>query len=220
MTTKEFWLLDLDRTLLDLDVLVQLLYEVLDESGVMPSHELHRKQTEIEESGGSFSPVAAIIEYGGEALWQAVQLQLIERADKDLLRLSGATQLLHALDAHRRDYAIMTYGVPAWQTLKLQLAGFDTIPYIIIDTPQKGQLIDSWRDDNDCFVLPKALGSASKVVCVETLALVDDKQLAFNGLPTQVRGYWVQTGREAALDTVPTDVTACATLHDLIKHVI
>lgn len=219
MTTKEFWLLDLDRTLLNLDALVQSLYDVLDETGVMPSHEIRQKRTQVEDDGGSFSPVAVIMEYGGESLWRTVQQRLIECADQNRLRLPGATELLRRLDTDQHDYAIVTYGVPAWQRLKLQLSGFGSVPYLIIDTPRKGKLIDSWRHDDGYFILPAALGKTGETICTASLVLVDDKQLAFDGLPTQVRGYWVQTGLEAGVDTVLAGVTTCATLHEVIRHV-
>lgn len=219
MATKEFWLLDLDRTLFNLDVLVQLLYDILDDSGVMPSHELRQKQAQVEDSGGSFSPVTVIMEYGGETLWQVVQQRLIERTDHSQLRLPGATELLHLLDTRQHNYAVMTYGVPVWQRLKLQLSGFDSVPYMVIDTPRKGKLIDSWRDADDYFTLPEALGNTDGAIRAASLVLVDDKRLAFDGLPAQVCGFWVQTGRHEDTGAIPASVTACATLYDVITHV-
>lgn len=100
------------------------------------------------------------------------------------LRLAKANELTSL----RPSYGIVTYAQNADdQMTKLRLIGLEAAPVVIVDTPDKGAVLESWRQPNGTFLLPQEFGGQS----ADYLTLEDDKLRAFTNLPKNVFGAWL-----------------------------
>lgn len=209
-----FYLVDLDRTLLDTataaDVMIDLIH---DHSPEMATY-IHDKLNELLGFGVSYSIRDAIAEKGGEEMARAIDEAFIEYGRIHNLKYEGADALLEfAAQSDKSGVGILTYGSPVGQQVKLRAAGFESIPTLVTDQKYKGKLLSEWQS-NGLYKLPEEYGS----VAVKEIVFVDDKVLSFDGVPEAVVGYWL-TQEVSLLDAVeyPENVTPVSTLTAIIE---
>lgn len=191
-----FWAIDFDRCIGNVDRLYGLLEEVVAEIAPLNVTQLEAARKEVELSGGSFDVLGYLrdIKKIDQATYEQVLRTFLERARsvRQQLLEPGAEVLFAYLEECNVPYAIVSYGNPLWQRLKIQAVGYGALPIYITDYPEKGKLIAGWHDNfSGRFTIPPDI-TGSDVLVVDNVVLVDDKAKAFDGLPLAARGYWVK----------------------------
>lgn len=192
-----FWAIDFDRCIGNVDQLYGLLEAVVTEVTSLNVAQLELTRREVELSGGSFNVLSYLRDVTkiDQALYEQVVQTFLERAHVIRQRLlePGAEELFAYLDKCEIPYAIVSYGNPVWQRLKIQAAGYGALPTYITSYPEKGKLIAEWYSQLDNqFTVPQEVTGQGALV-VDEVVLVDDKAKAFDGLPLAARGYWVKS---------------------------
>ena len=89
---------------------------------------------------------------------------------------------------------------------------------VVTGTPEKGVVIESWRQEDGTFRLPEVFSMPRLVV--RDIVLVDDKATAFQNLPKNVRGYLYRPTGRPVFDfqegSVPDSVTTISSLLDIL----
>lgn len=186
--TDVFFVLDLDRTLIDTLRSAAIYIDVVKAVSSSLSEEVDNELQRNELMGTSFSIHAFVRERIPEGKLHKIEAAYLAEARTQDLLTKNAYLLLEWLEAEGRSYGILSYGSENGQDLKLKGAKLDHIPRIITLEPDKGRVIASWLTEDGLFQIPKELDSLMPVV--ETVVLVDDKQKSFAGLPENARGYW------------------------------
>lgn len=183
LSRDSFFALDLDRTLLNTNLVFTIFQRVLEEMGY--SNGVEKARRELEVSGGSFD----ILEYMTSLLsiqqLQAVTVLFRDQARKEQLLNEGAAEFLDFLKAHHIEFGILTYGSEKWQQEKLYVAGLNDLPALIIPDKGKGKLITHWYDENKAsFKVPSIFGARSYA----QLVMIDDKVSELIDLPSHAIG--------------------------------
>jgi len=218
------FVLDLDRCLIT-DRAYSVLDDVVVMSGIVHPDSFRKARQEHEASGGSFDSISWLMRQNGFSESQRNQLlaQYIEQAQRlgsDTLLAPGARAFLAKLQDAAIPHMIMTYGGQTNQLAKLQAAGLESIPSMIVDHKNKADYIAKWWDEiAGLYTIP--MGS-NNLIQVRTVILVDDKATAFtNLLPAPfARGYWVQFG-ELLLSQegpVPSNVTPVKSFQEIFHR--
>lgn len=184
-------LLDLDRCLLDTNAFIRAFYDAL-EPGLAKA--LRHAQEGIEASGGSFDLVETIKERVDEPEWRAIRSYFFEASNGATFLYNGARELMTWLQTRKVPFAIITYGGEEWQCLKQRTARLERVPMIVVDTSAKGKIIDSWRDSDGLFRLP--VEHVALPPSAHRIVLVDDKAVAFQGMPEGSVGIQVVIGEK------------------------
>ena len=190
MKTKQtvFQILDLDRTLLDTSKLAFHLKEVIARHDETLAREISRQVTVHAEQHTSFFIFDFIAEQVGYETLDKWVSELNYIAPASELLLPGASErIAFAKSQPGWSVGILTYGAKRDQMIKLKLAGLQMERYLITDTPEKGEILASWKRPDGKYQLPIEFGGH----VVDRLTLDDDKLVAFNGLPDDVLGQWV-----------------------------
>ena len=192
-----FWAIDFDRCIGNVDELYGLLEGVMAEIAPLNIGQLESARKEVELSGGSFDVLGYLrdITKINQATYEQVLRIFLERARsmRQQLLEPGAEVLFAYLEGCNVPYAIVSYGNPIWQHLKIQAVGYGALPICITNYPEKGRLIAGWYDDfSGRFAIPSDV-TGSDVLVVDSVVLVDDKAKAFDDLPLGARGYWVKS---------------------------
>ncbi len=190
VSSSEFWLLDLDRTLFDTDRAAGLLYQLADELSIMTVTELAARQRQSEVDGQSFDPMSTIVEQAGQDGWSQLTTQFEQQAASEDFLLPGAEDLIKYLTERHRPHAILTYGNPKWQEIKLATTGLN-VPYLVVTSPYKSVVVREWQNDDGTFQIPSAIRPSIDQSTARRIVLVDDKPLAFEDLPVNVTGYLI-----------------------------
>lgn len=211
----EFFVLDLDRCLLDTDKVQALLEYVLRRDLGIESTEMNDARKAHEASGGSFDTAGYVMTLldkqgqDGPSVWHTVEQRFIDEALQQDLLQPFAHQFIYELRLHKKPYGVVTFGGAAWQSAKIAAAGLVDIPHLITHELEKGRLLSSWRRDDGVFLLPSAV--AGSLIYAKHIVFVDDKPVSFVGLPPDVTGIWAIAPRvswpSSAYDTLPQNVT-------------
>jgi hypothetical protein len=123
-----------------------------------------------------------------------------------------------ALERDSIPFGIVSYGDTDWQTIKIKASGVENIPALITDHTRKAEVIATWQRPDKTFLLPEELSTDQTFA--RSIVLLDDKAIAFTGLPIQARGYWVQPVSgdllPAQQGTVPENVHIARGLREVI----
>jgi hypothetical protein len=130
---------------------------------------------------------------------------------------SGADELLRFLIQKKYDFCIMSFGDKLWQETKITAAGLGDIPKLIVSSEGKGRRIAGWFDDsNETFAIPGVCYADGASRLAKNLILIDDKIIAFDGLPTAARGYLVQDKNLQSLG-LPQSIKHVNNLQEIIR---
>jgi len=209
-------IVDLDRCLVDSRFLQERLEEAYAEVMGMGAETLRKIGHLVSESGGSFDMVTALSEMvTAEDLTRIRQKFLELTAFSDEVYEPGARDFMQYLREEAVPFFIMTYGGDEWQTWKLLAANLADVPYIILNSKDKGIYI---ADHYDPFARQYSFDSIENhdgEWRTQTVVLIDDKAVSFVGLLSPgSAGYWYwPTGRpllksqSIGQDDLPSNVT-------------
>ena len=216
MSELSDWLvvLDLDRTLLQDNAASAVLIQASKEVGVDPSGWQQAEAATVA-AGKSFLPFGYLAAMYPAPVLDALKQHFLVLATQAKLLYDDAWPLLTALDDRHIPTMILTYGENDFQRLKLEATQLHKYEYIISDIPHKGGLIAEWRRGEG--YLPPGWPDGSEA---RHVLLVDDKAIAFAGLPDDCRGAWLQRPDEPMLPSqlgeIPSTVTDIASLGDCL----
>lgn len=203
---KHCWLLDFDRTISSVDIVMEAVEHVCDKLGL--DYQKVRTQKELTEAGGhSFSVPTVVM-----SLWPeqydafCAELKVVEHLNSIY---PDATEFMQILNKTNQTFVIITYGDPDWQLLKMHFAGLDSVPHIICDIPEKNVLLEQLRTDNG-FELHTSEG----IITTATITLVDDKPAAFETPCNGVSGILIERRDRHVL--VPPNVQLITSFNELI----
>jgi hypothetical protein len=209
---KTFYLLDLDRTLLDTVKLTEHLFQIVSQHDAQIATELTEKAEQDYLRGAPFAAREEIEARLGAETTDEIERQLLANEQHEQLLLPGA---LRMIEFARPNAGILTYGELRGQTMKLKAVRLETLPHLITSHRAKGELISMWHQADGRYRLPVEFGSAS----VQQVVLVDDRLISFQGIPAQARGYWVtqKPPTTAEISVVPANVVIVRSLHEVIE---
>lgn len=180
-----FFVLDLDRTLLNTGLVFDIFQSALNDLGYGNGTKLHNARMQVEASGGTFDVLGYI-----KSLLSSQQLQEVmdlfrNNAKEHELFNDGARELLAFLREHQARFGILTYGSERWQQEKLTASGLDDTPTVVIPSKGKGELIATWYSEaTRTFTVPAKLGAGT----YKHLVIIDDKASELSGLPPSATG--------------------------------
>lgn len=195
-TVEHCWLLDLDRTLSNVDIVMEAVEHVCLDIG-LDYNKVAKQQLVAESKGHSFSAVTSI-----RSLWPDRVEEFFDRFKK-INHINSiypdAEKFIQLLKKTQSKFLVITYGDTIWQEAKLHLVGLWEEPFIICDIPEKSVLLSQYLT-NGVYMLPTSSG----LICSQKVTLVDDKLVAFNGMPPRSKGIYINRTNK---DIHPTDNT-------------
>lgn len=212
-----FQAIDFDRTLFDTVRFVDEIILRISMFDPVVAQEIDVRFKESYASEKSFFILQYIRERIGEAQSDVFIDEVIREYPDDHFLLPGARERLTAapqLSNHTPSYGILTFGNAIDQILKVKIAGLDSVPLLITDTPHKSVVMKSWQNTDGTFTLPVEFGGGT----VENIVLEDDKLKAFIDLPLGAKGIWLTDDPQAdeQLKDMGTDVVAVRSLFESI----
>ena len=182
---ETFFVVDLDRTLLNTGLVFDILQSTLDDHGYDDGNKLHNTRKQLEANGETFVVFGYI-----ESLLSSQELKVVidafrAKAEEYELFNEGAQEFLAFLRKHQLPFGILTYGSKRWQQEKLKIAGLNDVPTIIIPQKGKGEVVSTWYyKDTETFVVPADFGAGTYT----QLIMIDDKAGELSGLPPHATG--------------------------------
>lgn len=224
-SANTFYILDLDRHLVDSIKLEELFVAVAAKATAIPARVIRRAREDSEKNGISFDTVEyikPILKETGYPIEKIVEDFVATARHHDVFE-PGAVELLALMRELNLPFAILTYGGAIWQEAKIRASNLEEIAYLITSVKEKGRLIDSWHQtDTNEFQLPKQL-VRSRNGRVNTVMLLDDKASSFIGLPQSAVGLHVLPSSKKVLDLqkgeVGSNVTVVTGLYEAADYI-
>lgn len=185
-----FQLIDLDRTLFDTSKFVKALTDEIDIIQPGVGAEFDRRFEEAYEKEETFFLMRFLRREKGDVWFESLVRTVVAKHGAEAFLIEGARERLAFADsfsAASPAWGILTYGDKVDQLMKLRICGLENAPVSFMRTPNKGEVIQSWKTANGKFQLPTEYGGG----VVDTLVLEDDKLRAVLGLPTGTYGLWI-----------------------------
>jgi hypothetical protein len=193
---KLFQLIDLDRTLFDTAAFSKAITEEVDKQHPGLGAELEQRVEAAYKKEETFFLLRHLRKEYGDAWFESLVASIVENVGAETFLLPGVDKrlaLAETLGDRAPSWGIFTYGDAIDQHLKLRIIGLENAPIYLADTPNKAEVIATWRTPHGAFQLPESLGGA----LVEQLTLEDDKLRAFQNLPAGVLGVWLTSDPHA-----------------------
>jgi len=209
MNKNILYVIDLDRTLVDVEKVMEVTEEVCDELGV-DFKKIYKDQRDLAKIGAAYSPFSYISDQSNVDIEQ-FKKRFIELSAKDKLLFSDSREFIDNLKGARRDFMILTHGVDNdWQILKIQASNLAEVPYVIVKNRHKSRFISRWIDQDNLFN-PQidSLGVYKKCV------FVDDRKEAFIEIPSNCSGYLLDRGGIEDDSNLPENVKTIKILSEV-----
>lgn len=204
------WLLDLDRTLLSVDSMmeaVEHLCIIMNLDYAMIAEE----QRLIESSGRSFTVTDTIRSLCPERIDEFCK-KLKQVDDIDCI-YPDAREFVDKLKARSIPFSIITYSSdPLWQKAKLEFSGFGSDPYIICNIQEKSVLLENYLQDEIY-----ELTTSSGLIRAKTVTLVDDKLAAFTQMPDGASSIYMNRSHKDSI--VPTGIVEVSSFADILGEI-
>ncbi len=218
---KNFFALDLDRCLLDLNETTRLYNELVIERYPSIGTQLDRVSRAAVSKGDSFDIYQYLATKLDDRAIEDLNLSYIKAVENKNLLNDGASQLMEQLALSEHEYGILTFGSLRWQEFKLRASGLDRVPHLITGQKEKGRLIASWRQPSGEFIVPdQLLAQFGQSGIFSSVILVDDKPDSFTGLPAGARGYLYKNPRYKTLPSQQGGISGAVTIIDDLRQVV
>lgn len=216
---KVFQLIDLDRTLFDTSAFAKAVIAEVNEIHPGLGTQLDEQFEAAYKQEETFFLLRYLRQEQGDVWFEELVDRVVVAHGAETFVLPGAHQRLEFADTVRDDrpaWGILTYGDEIDQLMKLRIIGLENEPLCLTSTPDKGQVLASWQNEDGTFQLPDSLGGER----VELLTFEDDKLRAFLNLPSNVLGVWVKdiAQNEAQEVATPKNVVHVSNLFESINY--
>lgn len=210
MTKEVLYIIDLDRTLVDVSKVMKFTEVVCNEIGI-DFAKIYETQQDLHSRGTAYSPISYIKAQSGQKVVKFKNF-FIELAREDKLLFDDARQLLTQLNQKNRDIMVLTHGAEEdWQLLKLEATSLISIPHIIVNTRRKSAIIRSWVTKDGRYK-PSLKGLSTYKSCV----FIDDRMEAFDEFPDNCEGYLLdRTGNYKNDKKLPRNIKIINTLSEV-----
>jgi len=206
-----FYVLDLDRCLLDTDKLHAILEQVIARRDPTDGLQLAQAKRDAEAGGRTFDTYkyvhALVADRPAHEGWLAIERQFLKEAKKQNVLMDHARELLDILESKHTRYGILTYGIEAWQLVKLEASGLMAIPHEITHIKEKGMVMRGWVRPDGTFAIPPGMGG----LVAQSITFLDDKAVSFTNLPRGIKGIRIQPVDQpllpAQVGALPASVT-------------
>lgn len=191
---EAFFILDLDRCLVDTDKLHQLFESIVERETSLTAAEIASARRETEQAGETFDTMEYIHQLIarvplGPSWHQLIRIFVREAAPQNMLE-PYAKELLTLLGQKQIPHGIITYGAEAWQLAKLEATGLIVLPHLVTAIKEKGILLAGWEHDG-VFIIPAGLTTGEGRVIARSITFLDDKPVSFGSIPPGVQGIHV-----------------------------
>lgn len=205
------FVIDLDRTLLDLDKVMALVKTVCKNIGI-DSTSLTESYVKSSAGFWSYSPLKAIEDIGSKEKLSEFKREFVELAQPQTLLYEDAQKFLAKLDELKQPYMLLTHAVDEqWQQLKIEAVRLSRVPCIITFEKVKSRVIADWLDDSGKFKAP-----LDGLAPVDQIILIDDRERVFQGLPANSTGYWLNRNKMKA--ELPTNVNEISSFDQILDR--
>ncbi|MBI5357654.1 hypothetical protein HZB74_02290 [Candidatus Saccharibacteria bacterium] len=178
MNRNILYILDLDRTISDVNKVMEITKQVCEELGI-DFDQIYKDQQDLQARGTAYSPFKFIADHHSDT--EIFKARFCELAANNRLLFPDSADLLKRLNSGGYDYMFLTHGVDDdWQKLKLQAAGLIKKPYVIVKDRYKSRVIAGWVQGN--YLKPELDGLHE----YEKFVFVDDRGEAFIDFPSQI----------------------------------
>lgn len=211
MAENTLYVIDFDRTLIDVDEMMNLAEKACEGLGIdFPA--IRREQERASEEAWSYSPLETIRK-AGEKNFGLFKERFLKAANPKKLVFADGAEYINKLDQAGRPYMIMTYAADVtWQKMKLEASGFSSVPHIITLSKLKGREISGWRLDDGTYKPP-----LENIKPADSIVLIDDRLRVFKDLPEDCTGYFInRPGKTYADADIPPNVTEIASFSEII----
>jgi len=184
--TPDFVVLDLDRTLIDNDVLVDIIRKSLTSFGMTQAQITELSENEKDNKGNSFDYLGAMLAIAPNLNLTKIVESIKNHPDFTSILVGGAKELLAALRDKNIAHGILTYGSnPDWQYMKTDilrtLCGIEEEELVAAVTKTEGKatyIEESWYDsDKKMFLVPEELSGMPGGLWVRRIHIFDDKDI-------------------------------------------
>ncbi len=214
-----FQVIDFDRTIFDTSkfaLLVTAELETIKPGMGKALDEQFEKAYKNRETFFVFRYIRA--EIGNDAL-EALVKAVVDRVGVDSLLMPGARErlaLAEKIGTQTPAWGILTYGDAEDQHMKIRIAGFEHTPTILLTTPDKSEVIATWKNSDGTFTLPDEFGGH----VVDVVSLEDDKLRAFNNITDGVIGVWMRNSLNelAEGEVVPEGVISVGSMFESTEY--
>jgi len=214
-----FQLIDLDRTLFDTSKFAKAITDEINLTQPGFGTELDERFEAAYKKEETFFLLRYLRHEKGDAWFENLVSQVVEKYGASSFIIPGTAERLAFTDTLSDvspSWGILTYGDKVDQLMKMRIIGLEDVPVYFTRTPNKADIIQSWKRKDGRFQLPSVFGSH----IVEKLTLEDDKLRAFSHLPEGVVGLWIAApGKEnhGFTDEVLKNVVPVQDLFDSIE---
>lgn len=191
----DFFVVDFDRCVGNVDASFELLKFVIDKLSIFDSAALQKARSEAEACNISFDAIEHIKKLNPGADVASIKAMYIEMAKpiRGSLLECGADEFINYLRSNNKHFCIMSYGNECWQKLKIEAVGLSDVPTVLVKNKRKGHHIANWFNEmSENFDIPGSCFMDGIGRITSNVVLVDDKAVAFEGLPSRATGYLVQ----------------------------
>ncbi len=218
---KKFFLLDLDRCLLDLNETMRRYNELVTQQYFSIGPRLDRASRTAVVNGDSFDTYKYLAVELGDRAVEELNARFVKSVKSSSLLNPGAKELMEHLALSEHEYGILTYGSLRWQEFKLRASRLDRVPHLVTSQKEKGNLIASWQRPSGEFSIPgQLLAYIGQPALFPSVILVDDKPDSFTGLPLGARGYLYQNPRYEILSSQQGEVSSRVTIINDLRQVV
>lgn len=213
MAAKTLYIIDFDRTLLNVREVMDLAESVSNKQGI-DFTAIRRASEETEGTGWSYSPLQAI-KQADPSSFEKFKQEFINSADINKLLYEDGRRFLARLEEERKPFLILTFALDEkWQELKLQATGLDNKPHFITRNALKSKDISEWVDEKGNIAPPVA-----GIEPAEESWLIDDRSRVFEGLPANCKGFYMKRTDSADKGEVPEGTAVITSFDDIIDRI-
>lgn len=203
------WLLDLDRTLSEVEIVMDAVEHICNKMGL--DYEKIAEQKFVAESHGhSFSAITTI-----RSLWPERVREFFD-GFKKIKHINSiypdGREFIDRLKSLSSPFVVITYGDPMWQEAKLHLLGLWKEPFILCDIPEKSLLLRQYLKGG-VFYLP----TSSSIIQTKRVTLVDDKLEAFINMPLGSKGIFIN--RSGKISAVESGIREIKSFQEIINEI-
>ncbi|MGV9002232.1 MAG: hypothetical protein ACOH18_04760 [Candidatus Saccharimonadaceae bacterium] len=199
-----FQLIDLDRTIFDTSKFAKAITDEVNIEQPGLGTKLDEQFEAAYEKEETFFLPRYLRQEKGDAWFEVLVDRVVEKHGGDSFLIPGTRELLTFADTISNvtpAWGILTYGDKVDQRIKMRLIGLANAPVYFTRTPDKGEILQTWKTDDGRFQLPLEFGD----MAVDILTLEDDKLRAFHNFPDGAIGLWISApGKKYHI--VPADI--------------